>query len=452
MKHGNASDGRTSSSTIGRLLGRPLAEAKSALEGPLIRNAASLYGSTIITNFLGFFYWFIAARMVSAQAVGIAAAVQSAAQFIAIFCVVGLSTFVISELAIDKTQARSLMITASVGVGLLTVVVSVGVAIVLQFSSSSISEGVAGSVGVFVFIILATLSTVLLVLDDACIGLLRGDLQLRRNAVFAISKLVLLPILIVIWANKSGIELIVAWTAGLAISTLVLVIELGTLTKGQPSRLDYKNIFDKRRLMFRHHWLNLSIQSPRLVFPVLVALIVGPKQNAAFTAALLVVGIVQTFPNLLSTVLFALAPGDEQALRREVRKTMRISLVLSVASAPFFFIFSGIILRLFGSDYVIAGTAMGYLGLSTYPYAIKSHYVAIARVQGRIQQAVIWTMAGASLEVALAALGGALHGLTGVAVGILIALSLEAFIYSPAVFGVLRGSRASGTRGSKRRS
>jgi O-antigen/teichoic acid export membrane protein len=428
----------------------PLTEAKNALEGPLIRNAASLYGSTVITSFLGFFYWFIAARMVSAQAVGIASAVQSSAQFISIFCVLGLSTFVISELAIDKARARSLMLTTATGVGALTVVVSVGVGVILQFSSSAISEGVAGFVGILVFVLLAALSTVLLVLDDACIGLLRGDLQLRRNAVFAVSKLALLPILIALWASQTGVELVVAWTAGLAISTLVLIFELGKLTKGQSSRLDFRNLFDKRRLMFRHHWLNLSIQSPRLIFPVLVALIVSPRANAAFTATLLVVGIVQTIPNLLSTVLFALAPGDDVALRREVRKTMRISLVLSLASAPCFFIFADLILRLFGRNYATASIAMGFLGLSTYPYAIKSHYVAIARVQGRMQKAVFLTLGGAALEMALAAIGGVLHGLTGVAVGILVALSLEALAYSPTVFGVLREGRgrpaAHGTR------
>src|SRR5580658_9894934 len=139
-------ENRSPSAALGRLLSRPIAGARNTLEGPLIRNAASLYGSTIVTSFLGFFYWFIAARMVSAQAVGIASAVQSAAQFISIFCVLGLSTFVISELSIDKTMARSLTLTAAVGVGILAAVVSLIVAVVLQFSSSSISVGAAGTV------------------------------------------------------------------------------------------------------------------------------------------------------------------------------------------------------------------------------------------------------------------------------------------------------------------
>jgi O-antigen/teichoic acid export membrane protein len=434
---------------LGQRLGVRVAEVKGALEGPLIRNAAHLYGSTIVTSFLGFFYWFIAARLVPASAVGTASAVQSAAQFISVFCVFGLSTFVISELSVDKRQARSLILTAVISVSVATFVVAVAAAVGFQFGTSAISEGVAGAIGVLVFVLLSIFSTDLLVLDDACIGLLRGDLQLRRNVVFAVSKLALLPILIAVWASKSGVELVVAWTAGLALSMLLVVIELGKLTRGQSSRLDFRNLLLKRQLMFRHHWLNISIQSPRLIFPVLVALIVSPSANAAFTATFLVVGIVQTIPNLLSTVLFALAPGDDVALRREVRKTMKISLVLSLASAPFFFIFASFILKLFGPAYATASLAMGFLGLSTYPYAIKSHYVSIARVQGRMHQAVLWTMAGAFLEAGFAAAGGAIHGLTGVSIGILVALSLEAIVYAPTVFNVLRSGRTKGSANSE---
>ena len=201
--------------------------------------------------------------------------------------------------------------------------------------------------------------------------------------------------------------------------------------------MDFRSIFEKRQLMFRHHWLNLSIQSPRLVFPVLVALIVSPQANAAFTAAFLVVGIVQTIPNLLSTVLFASPPGMKRpfAAKCERRCGSRWSFRSlphrSSLSSPF-------ILKLFGPNYAVASTAMGFLGLSTYPYAIKSHYVSIARVQGRMHQAVIWTMGGAFLEAGFAAAGGALHGLTGVAVGIFLAFVLEGIVYSPTVFRVLR--------------
>ena len=424
----------------------PVAEVKQALEGPIVRNAAALYGATIITSLLGFVYWFVAARLVPARGVGIASAVQSAAQFLAYFCVIGLNTLVISELSVDKRHARSLMLTAVTTVGTVALVLSAVVGVGLQSLSSAIREGVHGPVGLVVFVLLGTMTTVLLVLDDACIGLLRGDLQLKRNAVFAVSKLALLPLLIWAWASPSGLELVAAWLAGLVISIVTLGFQLAKLTRGEPARLEFRQLFEKRRLMVGHHWLNLSIQAPRLLLPVLVVLILGPRANAAFTAAFLVVSFVNVIPAQLSTVLFALAPGDEAALRHQVRKTMRICRLLSIASALFFLIFAGLILQAFGQDYEIATTALIVLGLTTFPLAIKAHYVAIARVRGRMQQAALLTTVGAGLEIGLAAAGAHIHGLTGLAIGFLVATVIEALLFSPSVFGVLRAAHASPRR------
>jgi O-antigen/teichoic acid export membrane protein len=425
-----------------RWLAWPVLEVKRALEGPIVRNAASLYGATIITSLLGFFYWFVAARLVPAQAVGIASALQSAAQFLAYFCVIGLNTLVISELAIDKERARSLILTSVATVGVVSLVLSAAVGLGLQSLSSAIHQGVRGPTGLLVFALLGTFTTMLLVLDDACIGLLRGDLQLKRNAIFAVSKLALLPLLIWAWASRSGLELVVAWLAGLMISSFTLGLQLRKLTRGESSRLELRRLFAKRHLMVGHHWLNLSIQAPRLILPVLVVVIIGPSANAAFTAAFLVVSFVNVIPSQLSTVLFALAPGDEGALRHQVRKTMRICRLLSIVSAVFFFIFAGLILKVFGHDYVQAKTALIVIGLTTYPQSLKAHYVAIARVRGRMQVAAFRTTVGALLEVGEAAAGAHVYGLTGLAVGYLVATSTETILFSPTVFGVLRAAHA----------
>ena len=424
----------------------PVTEVKRALEGPIVRNAASLYGATIVTSLLGFVYWFVAARLVPAQAVGIASALQSAAMFLGYFCVIGLNTLVISELSADKENARSLILTAVASVGIVSLVLSAVVGIGLQSLSSAIREGVHGPVGLLVFTLLGTLTTVLLVLDDSCIGLLRGDLQLKRNSVFAVSKLALLPVLIWAWASPSGLELVVAWLAGLAISSITLGLQLRKLTRGQSSRLEFRRLLAKRHLMVGHHWLNLSIQAPRLILPVLVVLIIGPRANAAFTAAFLVVSFVNVIPSQLSTVLFALAPGDEAALRHQVRKTMRICRLLSIVSAIFFFIFAEDILRVFGHDYVQATSALIIIGLTTYPQSLKAHYVAIARVRGRMQQAAFRTTVGACLEVGVAAAGAHVYGLTGLAVGYLVATLAETVLFSPTVFGVLRAAHAPSRR------
>lgn len=419
-------------------LKKPITLARELVDGPVVRNAGSLYGSTIVTSILGFFYWFTAARLVPAKAVGTASAIQSAALFLGFVCVFGLGTLLISELSADRSHARSLILTAATLVGAFSLVVSGFAGVVLGTLSPALRLGLNSPGKLLIFALLGTFTTVLLVLDDACIGLMRGDLQLRRNTVFAVSKLLLLPILILIWNEPSGSELVVAWLAGLVMSLWTLGMALRTLTKGQSSRLNPKRFIEKRRLVVGHHSLNLSIQSPRLIIPVVVTIIIGPQANAAFTAAMLVVSFVNIIPYHLSTVLFALTPGDEAKLHREVHRTMRICLYLSLVSAPFFALFSGIILGLFGPFYKTATVALIILGLTTYPEAIKCHYVAIARVRGQMQQASFRSMVGAILEVGLAAVGCTVYGLTGVALGFLSALLLEALLFSPTVFRLLR--------------
>jgi O-antigen/teichoic acid export membrane protein len=429
---------------VARWIAKPVANAMSFLEGPVVRNASSLYGTTIVTSALGFVYWFVAAKMVPVRAVGLASAIQSATAFLSILCVIGLSTLLISELARDRTPARSLMLTATVIVAVVTLVLAPIVGLCLQRYSTTLRQGLPGPIALSVFTLLTALTCVALVLDDACIGLLRGDLQLRRNAVFSVSKLLLLPLLIVLWPTNSGTEMVVAWLAGVAISLVTLALHLRKLTSGQSSRLNFSRFIQKRRLMVGHHWLNLAIQSPRLCFPVLVATIVGPLANAGFTVAQLVVSIATVIPYHLSTVLFALAPGDEVVLRREIRKTMRLCLILAIGSAPFFALFSGVILGFFGHSYETAAPVLAILGLTIYPSAIKFHYVAIARVRGRMQQAAFLAMIGASLEVGLAAVGGVVHGETGLALGILFASLVEGALFSRVVFGVLRIHRTKG--------
>ncbi len=423
---------------VSEIITRMASRIRTSRSSPIVRNAALLYATTVVTSLLGFFYWFIAARMASVQAVGTASAIQSAAQFLAIFCVLGLSTLLVSELASDRERARSMILTATVLVTAFSLVASVIAGLALGLLSPALRPGLIGPIRIGTFVVLGTLSTTLIVLDDSCIGLFRGDLQLRRNVIFAVVKLALLPFMILWWPDPAGTELVIAWVVGLAVSLIVIATGLGMLTRGQKTRLDIPRLIDRRRLIVGHHSLNLSIQTPRLILPVMVATVVGTQANAAFTAALLVVSFVGVIPVHLSTVLFALSPGDELAMHREVRVTMRICLVLAAIAAPFFLVFSRSILGLFGPIYQTASPALIVLGLTILPAAIKSHYVAINRVRGRMQQAAYLTLIGACLEVGLATGGAMLYGITGVALGFLFALIIEATYFSPVVFSVMR--------------
>jgi O-antigen/teichoic acid export membrane protein len=421
-----------------RRLAPAMRHVRMTLSGPVVANAMHLYAATIVTSLLGFFYWLMAAHLASPQAVGVASAVQSAALFMSVFAVFGLSTLVLSELALDRTLTRSLLLTGGLSAATAAAVAATGVALLLRVLSPELRPGLASPIDIVIFALLSALTTLLVIVDDACIGLLRGELQLRRNSIFALSKLLILPAFILFWPAKSGVEMVAAWVAGMVISLVTVLIELSSITQGQHWRFDFAHLFRRRQLMFGHYWLNLSIQSPRLIIPVMVTIIVSASSNAAFTVAMLLVGFINIMPIQLSTVLFALKPGDEVRLRLEVRKTMRLCAGIAVLAAPGYFFASGFALGLFGAHYRIATNALVILGLTVYPLAVKTHYVAIARVRSKMASASVQTLIGGALEVGLAALGGKYYGLTGVALGYLVATVCEALLFAPTVFRVLR--------------
>lgn len=414
-----------------------LSLSKSRLQ--VAGTSMSLYGSLIVTNVLGFAFWWLAAHELPPREVGAGSAVVSAMQLLALLCVVGLNTLVISELSVNPVLAPSLIITGGLiapALGMLSGIV-VGVA---MGASSSTLEMVFSNPGWIVLFGLGVAATTLtLVLDGACVGLLRGRLQFARNSAFAVAKLALVPVAALAMPEADGTQLLLIWILA-TIGSIWVVRDLVKewvigLNRGG---LDFSLIRSHGTLALRHHWLNVAISAPRLALPVVAAVIVGTQVTAAFYIALLLVTFVNMIPTVLTTVLFALKPGDDATMRHQVRFTMSISGLVAGASAPLIFLGGRFALGHINHHYIVATTALWILGLTTGPAAVKAHYVAVARVANRLARAALFASVGALFEVALAALGGAVDGVSGIALGWLIALCFEAVAFGPTVVRALR--------------
>lgn len=415
--------------------------------GPIVRSAASLFGSTIITSLLGFAFWLLAARLLSPATVGVASATLSAAQFVAYVCIFGLGTVTIAEFAEGLEGARRLLASTIVVTAVLGVAGGTGVGVLLDIASPSLRPGLSGPLHLGLFVFLCGTATVALLLDDACIGLLRGEIQLRRNTIFAATKLFVLPVLALAWQARGGMELMAAWLVGTVVSLIAVRSRFHKATPGGTWKPDFRRLVDKRKLIYAHHWLNISIIAPNQIFPLLVASLIGPAANAAFYSAMLLVSFVNAVPSSLSTALFALRPGDDQALRIEVLKTIKICLIVSAGSALFFLMCSRWALDIFRPSYAFAAPALALLGLTTFPASIKAHYVAIARVKRRMRQAAFASTGGAALQVVAVALGATTGNLVWVALALDWALALQGALFLPSVWRSVRRIPEHTTRG-----
>lgn len=412
-------------------------------------NALSLYGSTIVTSLLGFAFWWAASHKFSASEVGGAAASISAMQMLATACILGLNTLLIGELPRRKEDAGTLIATSVSVVACVSLVISLVVSVLLSRFSTSYGEVFGTAAAIALFAIGTVLTAVTIVLDDACIGLFAGQIQLWRNAVFSAVKLALVPCVFVLLPARHGLGLVLAWV----VATLVSMWWLRPLLKVRAGKrfIDLRLVKKHASLALRHHWLNVSLQSPRLLLPVIAVPIIGTAHTAGYFMAATIVGFVGIIPFHFSTVLFALDPGDEKKLTHEVRFTLTVSAVVAVVSAPIIAVAAPLILGAFKPSYTEASAAFALLALTTLPTAVKAHYIAIARVRGQLLRAAVTTMIGSGVEVVSAAVGGAVIGLSGLALGILVGQVMEAIYFAPPVVSAFRGNAAKGEMPRRRR-
>jgi polysaccharide pyruvyl transferase WcaK-like protein/O-antigen/teichoic acid export membrane protein len=398
----------------------------------VVKIALALFSTTFVTSALGFVFWTLAARLAAPEIVGRSAAVISSIEFIAAFATLGLHTLLIGELPRCNREIVKRLVVSS-----LTVAATVGFAVALayaiihhQVEHHESMYATPGSIALFG--IGAAVSTAAVVFDGALVGLQHSSLQVVRNLVFAVTKLLGLPlgamslgmspeVVVLVWVIGNLVSLV--WTAARSQSRMLWL-------RTAPSMRGFIPIW---RTAAGHHWVNVAMQAPRLALPVLVASQLGSVANAAFYAALLMVSFVWIIPNHLGVAMFALHSGDPQHFKTALDTAIRISMVVSVAAALGGPILAVPLLSIFGPAYVGAKYCFMVLAFCTFATAIKAIYIAVRRAQGTLATAARVTMLAAMWELAGAQVGLMLGGLTGVGIGLGAAAIVEAAFLWPAI-------------------
>jgi O-antigen/teichoic acid export membrane protein len=150
---------------------------------------------------------------------------------------------------------------------------------------------------------------------------------------------------------------------------------------------------------------------------------------------------VAVVPGHLSTALFAISAGDHASLKRELRSTLKVSFLVTAAATAVTVVVGKPLLSLFGAGYGSAATALVLLSITGFPFAVKVHYMAVARVQGWLMKCAAVVTVGSAVELVFAAVGEHWN-MNGVAAGYLIGSTLEALVLWPAVAAAAGYSRS----------
>jgi O-antigen/teichoic acid export membrane protein len=405
----------------------------------LLGNATTLAATTGVTSLLGFIYWAAAARLFKQEAVGYGAAAISAMTLLGTVGMLGMGTLLIGELP-RRTDRAGLVMAALLTCGLGSLVLGLAFAVLAPHFNVRFGH-LSGTVGQgALFVTGVVLTGISLVFDQSTIGLMRGGLQLTRNAIFAFAKLLAVPAAAIVLHDRFGVGITASWVSGIALSLMLVVVRLRLTGVHVLPRPDWDVLRGLGRTALAHNWLNLAITVPMTLIPVLVTVVVSPAANAAFYAAWTLSGFLKVIPTHLSTVLFAVAAADPQVIARKLRFTLRLSILIGLPGMVVLGFGAHFALSLFGPSYARAATlpllllVIGYL-----PTIPKMQYIAVCRAAGRIPRAAAVMTAAAVMEVIAAALGGAEGGLRGLSFALLGVYLIEGLVTTPPVIRAAMG-------------
>lgn len=398
-------------------------------------NAGSIVGTQGVTSVLGFAYWWLAARRFSPEVVGFASAAISAMLLLGNMGMLGWGTVLIGELPRQAERRASLIATALMAAAAAGGVLGLAFAYLAPWLARDLGGLAATPAAAVLFAGGVAASSMVFVLDQAVIGLLRGSLQLWRNGLFAAAKLLLLLGLAIWFGDESGLGIYATWLLGNLVSTALL----GGYALWRGLRLHealphWHWLRGLGRAAVAHHALNLTLQAPSQLMPLVVTALMSVRVNAYFYSAWMLASFVHVIPTSLATVLYAVGAGDRTLLAERMRTTLKLSVLIALAANVCLLLGADLILGVFGPVYATeAGWALRLLGLATFPLIVRGHAMAVFRLHDTVRQATVFTGVGGALELAFAAGGAWLGGLSGLCLGWLIAVSAEALLFAPVV-------------------
>lgn len=406
----------------------------------------SQIGTSAITSVIGFAYWWAAAKFFAPRIVGTAAATISTMQLFGSFGVLGLGTFLMSELSknranqenTDSHQQQELVITALSVAGIAGTLLGLGGAYIVPLFTPALSILSSNILIAGFFAIGVGFTSITVVVDSLLLGMLRGGLQVWRNAIFVVAKLSFLVITGLFFAKGGAMLVYLTWFAGSVISIAILgVIMLRDYPDVAHIRPRWKLLQGKISHAMEHHILNVALGAPTMAMPLVVAAVLTPSSVAYFYTSSMIAGFLYMIPFSLTISLFAVGAAHGTELSQKVRFTLHLAAGIGLLLSISLLFAAPIALNFFGPKYLDhAVTSLRILGFAVFPLIVKDHFIAITRIRETVRKTIPFIISGTALELLVAGLGGHIAGLSGVSIGWITALCIEAFCMLPYVLKV----------------
>ena len=404
---------------VSPVVARRTAPLLERLRAPLYRNAYALVLSSGLTSAIGGAYWVAAARLYSAEALGVNAAGISAMLFIAGVAQLNLTNVLVRFVPEAGLQSRKVLVLAYLAAAFLSGLCSLVFVLRLGLFAPALGALLDGP-GLAAWFVLATTGWSIYVLQDGALtGLRQAGWVPVKNVAFALAKLALL---VVFAGLVPSFGVVASWTLPVAFMLLPVngLIFHRLLPRHAAASTGHHHLpgpAQIARYVLGDYLGAMAWLAATTLLPLIVVREAGATATAYFFLAWQIAFLLHHIATDMGAALVAEAAANPERLAADSyrvaaeasRLVVPLTLLL-VAGAP-------LILGVFGTAYATEGaTLLRLLALAAIPGILNAVYVSVARVQRRIGSVVVFLGIFAMAVLGLAAVLLPVLGITGVGI------------------------------------
>jgi O-antigen/teichoic acid export membrane protein len=374
---------------------------RDALRTPLYANSVYLMANSVVTAALGFVFWVLVARFYPAEMLGLGSALISAAGLLAFVAGLGLGTGLIRYLPGAGTRGSVLINSSFTLTGLAAVVVGAIFLAGLPVWSPALAFARENPVFVAAFIAFVVVGTLFSLLTQAIAALRRAQFVLIQGLLAGLVKIGLVVALASLF-QVFGI--FASWGVATAVALgFGILLFLPRLQPGYRPFLAMRKQVSNEMLHFSFaNYASSGLWSlPTWLLPIVVVNVLGGEANAYFYVSWTMASLLFAIPLATSTSLFVEGSYQEEMLTRDVKRSLKLTVILLLPAIVIMLVAGDKLLLIFGREYSVEGAKLLWiLAPSAIPVSVNLVYLGIARVKKRLKDIVLVAAA-----VALGTLG-----------------------------------------------
>jgi O-antigen/teichoic acid export membrane protein len=407
-----------------------VATSKRLWAGHLIQNALALMVSSGGTAVLGIAFWTTAAHLASAQNIGRASAEIAAMTLLANLAQLSFGSIFDRFLPVAGSRTRTFVTRAyamCTAVGLIAALVY----LLAGFGHNFIPSSAAWQI---LFVAAVVLWTIFILQDSVLTGLRATRWVPVENILFAVAKLALLPVGLLLTTQQG---LFLAWSVPVLGATGAVSFYLfkKRIPEHETSNAVIEDLPSAREIVvlaFAQYAQSLiSVFTPSIVVLIVIQRL-GPVQEARYYLPALMANGVALFLWNLNTSFLVESSRDPSALRQHANDTIRAALIVLLPTLGIGVALAPEVLRIFGAGYAEHGTTLLRLLLLALPgTAVTAFYSAFAWLDKRVWRLAVREVASAAIYFSVLLVFIGRFGILAIGIAALVASGLQGIFFLP---------------------